>query len=429
MFHKLKKKLILAYGITTSIVLIAIMCILMFINQMQTETYRRNQFEQCIKNVIEKLETDNSISALWIAQMENTYNVFVYVEENEVPYSLILNKQFMNQYQEKVDEVKRKALGENLNLSVPLIKTMLQQTSIFELKIGRWMKSFAVGAVVPTKDNCISLILIERYQNQWSNIRSRFLLYGLIAIFGTGALFLISTVYIRKVLKPLQIGQQKQVDFVAAASHELRAPLTVIQTGLQAIKEEPEQMDNFMPYLQGECERMTHLISDMLLLATSDAKTWSLNREEIEMDTFMIEIYDVFCCMQKERGSSIMLELEDDELYTISADRERIKQVLTILIDNGWNYTSKEKGLKLKAFNHKNQVMIQVTDYGRGIPDEQKEKVFERFFRGDSSRTDKKHYGLGLSIAKEIVDLHGGQIWVEDTPGGGATFCIALTRK
>lgn len=429
MFGSLKKKLILLYGITTSIVLVVILCILGYLTQVQSENYRRNSFEQTVATILEKLESGQTLSALWVAQIQNSNDIYLYVEENEQPYTLIINNTLTKQYQNYIDEVKELALAQNLNLTTPLIKKQLQKTNLYELKVDRVNKVFASGAIIPTDSNCYTIIIVERYEAHVRQFYERLVTYGIIGIAGIGALFLISSIYIKNVIKPLEKGQKKQVDFIAAASHELRSPVTVIQAGLSAIKEEPDQMNNFMPYLEDECQRMNHLISDLLLLATSDAKSWSLQKEKIDMDTFLIEIYDMFCCMQKERGSSIRLELSEEALYPVYADRERLKQVLTILIDNGWSYTEKEQGITLKAYNRKHQVVIEVIDHGPGIPEEEKEKVFERFYQGDQSRNDKKHYGLGLSIAKEIVTLHGGSLIAKDTEGHGATFSLGLRAE
>lgn len=429
MFGRLKKKLILLYGVTTSVVLIVILFVVGYLTQVQSKSYRISSFEQSVRTVIQKLETEQSLSSLWIAEMQSSNKIYIYVEENGTPYSLLLNQGLINEYNEYIQQVKDAAIKDNLNLETPLIKNKLQQTKTFEIK-GKGLDSkYACGVIIPTVSNCLTVIMIERDMTQSTQILHRMMLYGLIGFLGVGALFLISSVYIHQILKPLQAGQKRQVEFVAAASHELRAPLTVIQTGLTAIKDDPQQMDTFMPYLEDECERMTHLISDLLLLATSDAKSWSLNCTMIDMDTFLIEIYDMFCCMQKERESTITLETSDEELHSVSGDRERLKQVLTILIDNGWSYTKKEMGIAIRAYNRKHQVVIEVIDHGPGIPEEQREKVFERFYQGDSSRTDKKHYGLGLSIAKEIVTMHGGNLSCKDTEGGGATFCMVLNAE
>lgn len=103
-------------------------------------------------------------------------------------------------------------------------------------------------------------------------------------------------------------------------------------------------------------------------------------------------------------------------------DKERISQTLSILIDNALSYSPAGTVIQLGARVEKKGIVFSVIDHGPGIPDSEKEKVFDRFYCGDPSRTDKNHYGLGLSIAQEIVKAHQGTIRLVDTLGGGATF-------
>jgi signal transduction histidine kinase len=119
------------------------------------------------------------------------------------------------------------------------------------------------------------------------------------------------------------------------------------------------------------------------------------------MDTFLIETYDLFCPLATVNGQTLSLDLPDDPLYNVQADKERLRQLLTTLIDNAIEYTPKEKNITIHACNLKKSILIEVIDHGAGISDEQKKLIFNRFYRGDKSRTSKKHFGLGLNIAKE----------------------------
>ena len=206
-------------------------------------------------------------------------------------------------------------------------------------------KIYASAVTIPKGESCISVIMIERNKQSEQRDVLQIVFYCVIGVLGSIALFSISILFIGKVLRPVEISQKQQVDFIAAASHELRSPMTVIKAGLATIQEEPQQLDTFMPAIQNECERMTHLIQDLLTLATSDAKRWSMNQEKIDMDTFMIELYDTFCCLQKEKGSPIELDTGEEILKKVQGDRERLRQVITILVDNGWSYTSIQIGM------------------------------------------------------------------------------------
>lgn len=110
----------------------------------------------------------------------------------------------------------------------------------------------------------------------------------------------------------------------------------------------------------------------------------------------------------------------------LCCDKERITQVLGILLDNAMSHSKSNDTIEMGAVVHQKHIVFYVADHGCGIPDAEKEKIFDRFYTGDRSRTDKNHYGLGLSIAKEIVKLHHGSITIKDTPNGGCTFEINI---
>jgi signal transduction histidine kinase len=174
-----------------------------------------------------------------------------------------------------------------------------------------------------------------------------------------------------------------------------------------------------------ECDLMSRLIQSMLTIASSDAGNWKMNKKEVDINTLLIEVWEAF--NEPARKKNIQLNLDIEEYYPhIVCDKERIFQVLGILLDNAIAYSAPESSIELGAKGLSKQIAFYVKDHGPGIADKDKEKVFERFYSGDPSRTDKSHYGLGLSIAQEIVKLHQGTILLKDTLNGGCTFEIRI---
>ena len=220
-------------------------------------------------------------------------------------------------------------------------------------------------------------------------------------------MFLLSSLYIGNILKPLEEGHKRQVAFVAAASHELRTS-NCNESRHIIYEEDASKAKIFLPYIEEECDRMTRLISDMLLLASSNAKTWTLEKEPVEIDTILIETYDMFCSCYNSKNYRLTLQLPEEELPIIFGDIERIKQIFAILIDNAMSHTPMEGVIALRAFNQKDYIIVEVEDHGPGINDEDKKLVFERFYKKDQSRNNKNNFGLGLSISKELAELHGG---------------------
>ena len=142
----------------------------------------------------------------------------------------------------------------------------------------------------------------------------------------------------------------------------------------------------------------------------------------------MLENYEAFEPLAIQHNLSLSITLPEDPIPTCYCDKERIAQVLAILISNAISY-SKPKGKIKLSLNYMNSTfVVTVADDGIGISNQAKAHIFDRFYREDSSRSKKEHFGLGLCIAKEIIDIHKGKIQVCDTIGGGATFLVILPK-
>ena len=226
----------------------------------------------------------------------------------------------------------------------------------------------------------------------------------------------------------MQENRKKQMQFIASASHELRSPLTVILSNVSAVKNGIMANDQkFLDIIDAEGNRMSHLVSDMLQLASADSHTWSMCPEKTELDTLLLQMWEDFEPVALARHLRWDIVLPEDPIPECFCDGERIRQLLSILIDNAFSYTPSGGAVRLTLQYHTpDSFSIAVSDNGPGIPDEEKESVFERFHRLDASRKKKSHFGLGLCIAQEIVQLHRGKILLTDTPGGGAKFTDLL---
>lgn len=238
------------------------------------------------------------------------------------------------------------------------------------------------------------------------------------------AMSLVSLVMAKQAVGPVERSLKSQRNFIASASHELKAPLAVIQVNAETLQTGDTVRKQRV--ILEECDRMSGLILSLLSLASSDAGNWSMNTAQTDVDSLLIEIWEAFT--EPARQRQIRLDLDLEEGYPpIFCDRERLVQALSILVDNAISYSKPQTSVVLGARVKKEAIIFSVIDHGPGIPDSEKEKVFERFYTCDPSRTDKSHCGLGLSIAQEIVKAHHGTIRLTDTCGGGCTFEIELT--
>lgn len=253
---------------------------------------------------------------------------------------------------------------------------------------------------------------------------SRLLFLGLIAAIAAG---IIGWLLAGRALFPIKKSWQKQKDFVADASHELRTPLTIIQSNLDVVLNDPEStIDNNMKWLQNaysETENMGKLINDLLLLAQIDAS-------EIELNYKLLDISEAASMVGEKMGpafinKSIYFANEISSGIYIYGDEIRIRQLMMILLDNALKYTPQGGKVKLQVKKDTDNAKIIVSDTGTGISEEDKERIFDRFYRADKARSRSQGgTGLGLSIAHWIVETHKGKIIVKSRPGTGSSFIV-----
>lgn len=231
-------------------------------------------------------------------------------------------------------------------------------------------------------------------------------------------------------LQPVSQAWQRQNEFIAAAGHELRSPLAVIKASLDAAgNAAPEQQGRFLAAARRETDRLAILTDDLLVLAAGEAGALAVHPGPVAPDTLCIELYEQFYLLARKKGHSLTLDLPESPLPPLTTDAPRLTQLLSILLQNALDHTQPGTPVVLtlrREGGRRPVVRFGVTDHGPGIPDASKAAVFDRFYRGDASRTRKQNFGLGLSVARELARLLGAALTLQDTPGGGATFTVEL---
>ena len=222
----------------------------------------------------------------------------------------------------------------------------------------------------------------------------------------------------------LQSALVAQRRFVADASHELRTPLTTIRgnVGLLLKREDitPDDRLAALNDIAGESERMSRMVQDLLTLARADAG-YHLDKAPIDLLPIIQEVTRQAQTLQPLRR----IELLDGVPVPIQGNADAIKQLLWILIDNAFKHTHDSGRIQLRLDNGQHAARLMVLDDGAGIPKEDLERVFERFYQSDASRAGEGT-GLGLAIARWIAQEHGGRISASNNPQGGAAFTIVL---
>ena len=253
------------------------------------------------------------------------------------------------------------------------------------------------------------------------------LLVGSLIIIGIAIIG--SYILSKMTLKPIMESYKKQTEFVQNAAHELRTPLTIIQAKQELLLQEPESKiidkSEDINIMLKETKRLTKLIKELMVLAMADSNELKMHKEKTNVDNLIKEIiipYKDFAEMQEKQ---INLDLNYGKEANI--DRNKINQLLVIILDNAIKYTAEKDKITVKTYSKEGKCVIEVADTGIGISKEAAKHVFDRFYREDKARSrEKGGTGLGLSIAHTIVKLHGGNIKITSNEPKGAKIIIKI---
>ncbi len=212
------------------------------------------------------------------------------------------------------------------------------------------------------------------------------------------------------IVEPVKNTFEKQKQFISDASHELKTPLAVIEANTDVLENEISN-NKWLGYIQNEIDSMNKLINELLLLAKIENVQSIKEYQEIDLSKEIEKIVLMFESMAYENSVHIKADIQEN--IKINANKEDIEHILSTLIDNAIKHTIKDKEIIVELSKEKNNVKLQVKNMGLPIPEEEREKIFERFYRIDKSRNrNEKRYGLGLSIAKSTVQKYNGKIEV-----------------
>jgi PAS domain S-box-containing protein len=214
-------------------------------------------------------------------------------------------------------------------------------------------------------------------------------------------------------------------EFMAMASHELKTPLTVIKANLQ-ILEHKMKADNKIEFVNKtirQVNKLTDLITDLLDVSKIQAGKLDLNRAKFDLSPFLVEIIESI--QQTSPTHEIILNTHDTQLV-VNADRERLEQVVINILTNAIKYSPNGKKVMIDAGIKDGQAIVQIRDWGIGIPEDDIDKVFTRFYRVRGLAATFSGSGIGLYISSEIIKRHNGDIWVESETGKGSTFYFTI---
>ena len=307
-----------------------------------------------------------------------------------------------------------------------------EEINKYALSVSKKNKSHgSIGNLVYGIKNVKGNKMITFMDNSISNksLRKTFLLSLIIGIVALLFAYFISKKISLWIVKPIEETLNKQKQFISDASHELKTPITSIQGFIETLKMtdnlDEDTKNRFLTIIENEATRLTRLIDDILLLSTIENKT-KKKVEKVDLFEVFEEVHEVINYIAKKKNIKVKYDFEnkDIDLWEYSG---YIRQILLNIISNAIKYTGENGKVSIKQYIKSEKVFIEVKDNGIGIPEEDIERIFERFYRVDKARSRSVGgTGLGLAITKHMVKALNGNIRVESELGVGSKFIIEL---
>ncbi|WP_432664092.1 ATP-binding protein [Wukongibacter baidiensis] len=275
----------------------------------------------------------------------------------------------------------------------------------------------------------IYIQLIHDYEVNKAFLNKLLIMFLTVGGVSIAALILISKQFAKRALIPIEESWKQQKNFVADASHELRTPLAVLQINLEAAMSDKkgtiEENEIWLENAMGEVKKMGELVNELLMLARIDAKEIEIKDDVINLSLLSQEISQQMEILFESSNITFNKEI-DDQLY-IKGDEAKIRQLIVILLDNAVKYNKLGGEIYFNLEKEDKLISLSIRDTGIGIDEKDLKHIFDRFYMVDKSRSrEKGGSGLGLSIAKWIVEIHRGKIYVESVKGKGSIFTVKI---
>ena len=434
MLKPLSKKLNTLFIMVIMLIITSIMIILCNNYVHMEQSSEVLLFQRMVTQMIYRLEENNqNFESIVDSYHEYKYPIFCYIQDTSGRMIYRTDSDFPTDTDALLERFRTQAGKEDTYIITNDNKPATDQSGVFLFNGTKNDDYLGILATIVMQNNTVyHLSLIYRQQSLFDILTKQAFLYVSLWCLSLIAVTTMSYLLIKKALKPTEVMLKSQKDFIASASHELKSPLAVILANAEKL--EQLQIDNTefrksVKIFDKECMRMSKLVRDMLLLASSDAKSWTICKNTIDIDTLLISLYEAYepICISKK--ICLRLEISETSYPKFCADEERLFQILTIYMENAIHHSIGNKQIEIKTEVTAKHITFFVIDHGKGITEDDKPYIFNRFYCADKSRTDKSNFGLGLSIADELAKMMNGKVGCKDTDGGGATFFVTLPLK
>ena len=390
-------------------------------------------------------------SMLWSITSEQEREILLFAEEEAYEYSILFqHKEVLNTEKNRKDDNSRMYfyVYDNEGTLMNAIRPRESMEKMAIDKIQHWNVEVGEVTVLKTKEyklmmtampiviegNKVGMIYVGRDITAIYRVQEKSTI--ILAIISAITLILATIaghVMAGRAIIPLKIAYEKQRQFTADASHELRTPLSVVMSSIDVLQNDVSQASPFikqvMEDMKDETKRMAKLVADLLAIARNDSYGIAIVKQKFDVIEMIEQVIRKMNPLAESKN--IKLYFAKQPMLEIYADMERIKQLLVILVDNAIKYTPENGVVTIKIGHNQDgkKLMLMITDTGIGIPKADQTHIFDRFYRVDKARSrESGGAGLGLAIAKGIVDLHGGELTVESNVGSGATFIVVLPK-
>lgn len=413
MIDKIRKSLVRKYTAIIAVILIAVFCSGSYLNLQIT-----------LRNI------DKTLTAYLDEEEREASEIFA--EKAVIPQSVEYTDSRTNvllSFWFKGENLVYAELPTNPHFSTALLEAVkndnFQTETIHQQKVkNRWYFRMMSRNLYQNGKQIGKVVVVSNTTNLHHNFNHLFAVSSIVIVFLLILAFFISNLLASKAIMQIEAMFERQKKFVSDASHELRTPLSVMLAYTELL-EHKKSSPEIIRRLKDEITSLADFTGKLLQFARFDNNQALINKEPFDLTAFLQDIYQNIKPLAEQK--SIKLSADIAPCLNITADKILIRQLLYILLDNAIKYSPENSKISLSANMSKKQIHIAVQDNGIGISDENKQHIFERFFRADKARSrNNEGLGLGLAMALLIAQKHNGTIEVESKVNAGSTFTVTL---
>ncbi|GAC40785.1 sensor histidine kinase [Paenibacillus popilliae] len=430
MFNQLRNRLLLLNMSIISIVMIGAFAVIYFTTS--TNIHIENQKK------LELLSSKPNAAYLNLPNISTREKIVIGIAPSESSLSFNM---IVNSHGDVVRVISHIDMPEEAYFTAAeLVRNGKKGNSMISLDEKRWQYQISpLNGTIMSYENGKSLLINangDHYQitfldvtdadNTLIELLTTLIMVGLLTLF---VIFAISLFFANRSIRPIAETWEKQKQFFADISHELKTPLAIINANSDALLanegETIHSQRKWLDYIKSQTDRMGRLVSDLLYLAKTEDTRIELNVTSFDLSNMVSDVILSMEAIAFEKDITLLQEVEP--CLILKSDSEKVKQVITILMDNAIKYTDKKGRIHITLKKTRHHIAFSIQNSGQGIPPQHLPKLFDRFYRADPARTQANGgYGLGLPIAKAIIDRLGGKIVAESKENEGATFTFTL---